>query len=151
MEIKTILVPTDFSEYAAHAYQLALGLAANCTAKVLLFHATSSVPYLAFPESVYYPDIAKMEREMMTEAEKQMTAFATKKGLSPVPIETQVSLGEAVWEICRVAEREHADLIIMGSHGRTGLSHVLLGSVAERVVRHAPCPVLVARLPKQEK
>ena len=50
-----------------------------------------------------------------------------------------------------MAEKEHADLIIMGSHGRTGLSHVVLGSVAERVVRHASCPVLVVRLPQPEK
>jgi universal stress protein A len=57
-------------------------------------------------------------------------------------------MGDAFWEICQAAEREHADLIVMGSHGRTGLAHVLIGSVAERVVRHAPCPVLVARLPR---
>ena len=68
-----------------------------------------------------------------------------------MPVETRVSLGEAAWEICHAAEREHADLIVMGSHGRTGLSHVLLGSVAERVVRHATCPVLVARMPKTEE
>jgi nucleotide-binding universal stress UspA family protein len=150
MEIRTILVPTDFSEYAEHAYQWALGLAGGCKAKVVLFHAVPSTPYLTVPEGVYYLDLEKMKREMITEAEKQLTEFARKKGMSPVPVETRVGVGEAVWEICKLAEREHADLIIMGSHGRTGLSHVFLGSVAERVVRHAPCPVLVARLPKQK-
>lgn len=148
MDIKTILVPTDFSEYAAYAYQWALGLAAVGKAKVILFHATPPIPALAFPESVYYPDLAKLERDMIADAEKQLTEFAAKKGMSAVPVETRVSMGEAVWEICKVAEETHADLIVMGSHGRTGLSHVFLGSVAERVVRHAPCPVLVARLPK---
>ena len=151
MEIKTILVPTDFSEYAEYAYNWALGLAADCKAKVILFHAAPTMSHLAFPVSVYYPDLARMERELIADAEKQVAAFAAKKSTSPVPVETRVSLGEAVWEICHMAEREQADLIVMGSHGRTGLSHVVLGSVAERVVRHAPCPVLVARLPRQEK
>ena len=150
MDIKTILVPTDFSEYAAHAYQWALGLAAACHATVVLFHATPPIPTLAFSESVYYVDLEKMEREMIAEAENRMTEFAGKKGMSVVPVETRVGVGEAVWEICRIAEQEAAHLIIMGSHGRTGLAHVFLGSVAERVVRHAPCPVLVARMPKQK-
>jgi universal stress protein A len=139
LEIKTILVPTDFSEYAAYAYQWALGWADRSKAKVLLFYATPSLPFLAFPESVY---------AMVAEARKQMAAFAAKKGMSTVAVETRVGVGEALWEICKVAEEAHVDLIVMGSHGRTGVSHVLLGSVAERVVRHAPCPVLVARLPK---
>lgn len=151
MEIKTILVPTDFSDPSEHAYKWALGLAADCKAKVILFHATPTMSHLAFPESVYYPDLARMEREMIAEAEKRVGEFVAKKGTSAVPAETRVAVGDAVWEICRAAEREHADLIIMGSHGRTGLSHVLLGSVAERVVRHAACPVLVARLPNPEK
>lgn len=151
MDIKTILVPTDFSDYAEYAYKWALGLAANCNAKVVLFHATPTMSHLAFPESVYYPDLARMEPELIVDAEKRVTEFAAKKGTSSVPVETRVSLGEPMWEICRMAEHEHADLIVMGTHGRTGLSHVVLGSVAERVVRHASCPVLVARLPKQEQ
>lgn len=151
MEIKTILVPTDFSEFAEPAYAWALGLAADCKAKVVLLHVTSSLASLEFPESGYYADLVRMEREMVADAEKRVGEFAAKKGASVVPVETQVTLGDAVSEICRMAERAHADLIIMGSHGRTGLSHVLLGSVAERVVRHAPCPVLVMRLPKGNK
>ena len=151
MEIKTILVPTDFSEFAEHAYNWALGLAADCKAKIVLLHAAPTMSHLAFPESVYYPDMARMERELIADAEKRVAEFATKKGTRPVTVETRVTVGEAVWEICRMAEKEHADLIIMGSHGRTGLSHVVLGSVAERVVRHAPCPVLVARRPEPEK
>jgi len=151
MEMKTILVPTDFSDYAEHAYKWALGLAADCKAKVILCHASPTMSHLAFPESVYYPDLSRMESEMIADAEKRVAEFMVKKGTSAVPVETRVTLGEAVWEICRMAEREHVDLIVMGSHGRTGLSHVVLGSVAERVVRHASCPVLVARMPKQEK
>jgi universal stress protein A len=126
-------------------------LAVDCKAKVVLFHVAPIFSLLAFPESVYYPDLARMEREILADAEKRAAEFVAKKGTSAVSVETRVVLGDAVWEICQAVRREQADLIVIGSHGRTGLSHVFLGSVAERVVRHAPCPVLVARIPQQEK
>jgi universal stress protein A len=148
MQIHTIVVPTDFSEYAAYAFTWALDLATDRKAKIVLVHAAQAISYLAFPESVYVPDLQKMETEMIGDAKKRVEEFAAKQGASTVSLETRVVVGEPVWEICQAATREHADLIVMGSHGRTGLAHVLLGSVAERVVRHAPCPVLVTRLPQ---
>jgi nucleotide-binding universal stress UspA family protein len=151
MEVKTILVPSDFSEYAEHAFTWALGLAEKWGAKVLVIHAAPLFSHLAYPESVYMVDLAKMEQEIVADAEKRLQEFVAKKGASTVTVDTRAVLGDPFWEICQIAEREHADLIVMGSHGRTGLAHVFLGSVAERVVRHAPCPVLVARLPQPAK
>lgn len=148
MQIKTILVPCDFSEHAELAYAWAVGLAEKCDAKVILVHAAQLFTSLGYPESVYLLDLKKMEDEVLTDAEKRLHEFIAKKGASPVAVETRAVSGDPFWEICQTAETEHADLIVMGSHGRTGFAHVLLGSVAERVVRHAPCPVLVARLPK---
>ena len=148
MQIRTILMPTDFSEYAEHAFTWALQMAADWQARLILFHAAAPISPLAFPDSVYLPELRRLEADMLADAEKRMSEFVGKKGSSAVVVETRVVVGEPVYEICQAVEREQADLIIMGSHGRTGLSHVLLGSVAERVIRHASCPVLVARKPK---
>jgi len=148
MQIKTILVPCDFSAYAEQAYTWAIGLAEKWEAKIILVHAAQLFTPLGYPESVYLLDLKKMEDEILADAEKRLKEFVVKKGASPVAVEARAVTGDPFWEICQTAENEHADLIVMGSHGRTGLAHVLLGSVAERVVRHAPCPVLVARVPK---
>ena len=148
MQIKTILVPCDFSEYAEYAFTWALGLAEGWGAKLVLLHAAPLFTHVSYPGEVFLLDFTRIEEELIADAGKRLNEFVAKKGTSTVTIETRTVLGDPFWEICQAAEREPADLIVMGSHGRTGLAHVLLGSVAERVVRHAPCPVLVARLPR---
>jgi universal stress protein A len=143
MQIRTILVPTDFSEYAALTW--ARQMAVDSHAKIVLFHAAVPISPFAFPDSVYLPELRRVEEQMLTDAETRMAECVKKQESSAVVVETRVVVGEPVSEICQAVSREQADLIIMGSHGRTGLAHVLLGSVAERVIRHASCPVLVAR------
>jgi len=100
---------------------------------------------------VYYPpgvmggfDTVQFETSLKEDAERRIREIIARESkVGQLEIQCQVKVGEPFWDICRVAEEEKVDLIVMGSHGRTGLAHVLLGSVAERVVRHAPCPVLV--------
>ncbi len=150
MDIKKILVPCDFSAYAEHALTWAVRLAQpHANAKIVLVYAVPIFSQISYTEIPILLDIPKIEAELVTEGDAQLREFVTTHNTGNVPIETRTMLGDPFTVICRVAEEEHVDLIVLGSHGRTGLSHVFLGSVAERVVRYAPCPVLVARLPQQ--
>lgn len=142
MDIRRILVPFDFSVYSEKALTWALAMAERWRSRVLLLHV---IPRPAYPPMLMGStfDVVEFETRLQADAEARAREVVTQAGHKTVQIDTQVVIGEPFHDICRIAEQEKADLIVMGSHGRTGLSHVLLGSVAERVVRHAPCPVLV--------
>ena len=143
MEIHKILVPLDFSDYSEQALHWAVGLAETWQAQILVLHV---VPRTSYPVMVTGGfDIGDFEAGLRAGVEAQAKEFMAKVQNRGVPIEVRTLVGEPFHDICHTAEHEGSDLIVMGSHGRTGLSHVLLGSVAERVVRHAPCPVLVVR------
>jgi nucleotide-binding universal stress UspA family protein len=103
MQIQTIVVPTDFSEYAEHAFTWALGLATDRKAKIVLVHAVHPTTYYAFPEGVYLTDFAKLEEELIADARKRLVDFVARKGTPGATVETRVVVGEAVWEICQVA------------------------------------------------
>lgn len=143
MNIHTILVPTDFSEYSDKAFAWALEMAEKWGAKLELLHIvpTPSYPPMMIADGGFNP--ADYESSLMADADKQTKEMLKRIDRPGVSIDTQVLVGSPFHDICKIAEQEKSDLIVMGSHGRTGLSHVFLGSVAERVVRHAPCPVLV--------
>lgn len=154
MQVKTILVPFDFSEYAERALSWAVGLAKDGDAKIVLLHVTPPIPAVAAPDALSLGafaqvDVPKMEAAMMEAALRRLQKVAEQQATFAGAIEAKVIMSDPFWGICHTAEQEHSDLIVMGSHGRTGLAHVFLGSVAERVVRHAVCPVLVVRTPKQ--
>jgi nucleotide-binding universal stress UspA family protein len=147
MRLQIILVPCDFSAYAEHAFRWAVGIAENWQAKIVLLHVVPLASHASYSGARFLLDLPKLEAQLIAVAELRLRAVVAKEGTGGVPIETRVILGDPFWDICQAVEREHADLIVMGSHGRTGLAHVFLGSVAERVVRHAACPVLIARRP----
>jgi universal stress protein A len=87
------------------------------------------------------------EKELQAEAESRLQTLAAGQS---VAVETLVVWGSPPVEICRIAQERRVDLIVMGTHGRTGLAHLFIGSVAERVVRYAPCSVLIVRPAKQQ-
>ena len=145
MKIHHILVPTDFSADAEYVLQQALVLAARDTAHVLLLHVLRRCEVM-WLEGVW-PTRAQIMQELQAEVEQRLQAAAAAQ---PLPIETLAVWGNPGTEICRIAKERGTDLIVMSTHGRTGLAHLFIGSVAERVVRHAPCSVLIIRTPQTE-
>jgi nucleotide-binding universal stress UspA family protein len=146
MSPKKILVPTDFSEHAAKALEWALFLAAPEGTPIILFHV---IPRPPDELTRMVAEEKRLEVELRADAEKRLQEITVGK---TVPIETVVFWGgDPSSEICILAERQGVDLIVMGTHGRTGLKRMLIGSVAERTIRHAPCSVLTIRAPREEQ
>lgn len=152
MHLKTVLVPFDFSAYAERALSWAVGVAKDWDAKIILLHAIAPIPAVATADAMSFGasaqvDMPKIEAEMIEDTLQRLKKVAEQQTAFSEEIEEKVIMSDPFWGICHTAEQQHSDLIVIGSHGRTGLAHVFLGSVAERVVRHATCPVLVVRLP----
>jgi len=145
MAAQHFLVPLDFSEYANQALDYAINLASKLGARLTLLHVVQSLPMGGVDMGITLPYtyIEDLEAEI-TESMNDYLRRVTAAGLEG---EVAVVHGVPFHEIIETAKTKQADLIIMGTHGRTGLQHVLLGSVAEKVVRLAPCPVLVVRQP----
>jgi universal stress protein A len=137
LKLKRILVPIDFSKISQKALEYAVPLAKQFEAKITLLHAFEPPPYpMVFPMCEGFP---------IEPLEKELNALA-KKSIEPQFLkEVIVRVGAAFEVITNLARDCEADLIVITTHGHTGLKHVFLGSTAERVVRHAPCPVLVVR------
>ncbi len=140
LAIHTILYPTDFSEHSAHAFRLACSLARDYGARLVVLHVTA-VPTIVYGEGVLPPD----PQELRAAAERQLHRLEVPEG--NVRAERRLVEGDAATEILRVAREVKVDLVVMGTHGRTGLGRLLMGSVAEQVVRQATCPVLTLKTP----
>jgi len=136
---KHILVPTDFGEPADRALDLALDLAPKFGSKVTLLHATWLPPYYyaAYAEGLAWPT-----DELEGQANKELAAAVTKARARYTNVEGTLVSGEPWERILQAVTDRGTDLIVMGTHGRRGLSRVLLGSVAEKIVRLSPIPVL---------
>jgi len=138
-KVRSILVPVDFSKSSLDAVSLALTVARKYKAELTLLHVIETL----HPDLLI--DITQSQRDARVAGHERLgkLADATKKAWPHTGRELRT--GHPVTTITALAKRTNADLIVMGTHGRTGLKRGLLGSVAERVVRHAPCPVLVVR------
>jgi nucleotide-binding universal stress UspA family protein len=145
MTIKRILVPTDFSTHADAALRYAIALATPLGATVGLLHVIED-PLAAgmWASELYSAEIAGLQINLAKDAEERLSRTVAEIA-SSVVTDREVRTGRAAATITEAAAESKADLIVMGTAGRTGLAHVLMGSVAERVVRTAPCPVLTVR------
>jgi nucleotide-binding universal stress UspA family protein len=140
MEIKKILVPVDFSENSAKIVKRSLSFAERWQAQLsFIFVVQSFEDYSGF--FVPHMPVARFEEELLQSAEKKMKEFLGENLPPELQYQSRVVSGDVAEEIIGYAESEGFDLIIMGTHGYKGLEKVLFGSVAERVVKTAPCPV----------
>jgi len=144
LRLQKILHPTDFSDPAREAFRLACALARHYHAEIVILHVAAPPPVVAYGEVVPtvshppgYHDWLWQELRKIQPDDPALT------------VSYQLLEGDAAKEIVKFAQQMGADLIVMGTHGRTGLMHLLMGSVAEEVVRHATCPVLTVRAKRQ--
>jgi nucleotide-binding universal stress UspA family protein len=141
--VKRILCPTDFSDSAAVAERQAAGLAGPLGAEIVFVHVATQAPL--WRESLLTAELLGVFEAQRRWAEDALAKRAEALKAEGVTARGVVKVGAPWQEIVRLATDEHADMIVMGTQGRTGLDRLLLGSVAERVVRNAPCPVLTVR------
>lgn len=138
LTIRRILHPTDFSDLSRPAFELACSLARDFGARLVVCHITPP-PVAAVVEGMVV-DVPAGESEQTRTRLEQVKPTDTS-----IKVVHRLEVGDAVREIIRLADEEKADLIVMGTHGRGGVSRLLMGSVAEGVMRKAPCPVLTLK------
>ena len=152
MNIRSILLPTDFSECGNYALSYAASLARTFKASIICLNVIEPiVPTVGYSGMTEPMPIADIAEQMEDSAERELPKLAECDECAGLNVEEMVAHGEAASEIVRVAKERAVDLIVIASHGRTGLGRILFGSTAEAVVRHAACPVLVVKPPPIEE
>jgi nucleotide-binding universal stress UspA family protein len=150
IDIRHILVPTDFSKHSQNALTYAVAFAEKFGAELHLLYVVQDLS-LFVPDPVaggppFPPPVEQITAAVRTSLDR----LIEENQLRRFPVHAEVREGAPFQEIIVYAREKQIDLIVMGTHGRTGLAHVLMGSVTERVVRKAPCPVLTVRHPEHE-
>ncbi len=147
LKITQILVPIDFSECSKKGLRYAVALAREHKAAITLAYVVPSISMLGEYGGI---DYASLNKEMRESADRELATVVVDEIRGVVPSDTVVRAGSPAGEIVSIAKTLPADLIVISTHGRTGLKHAFMGSVAERVVQTAPCPVLVVRERERE-
>ena len=150
MEIKKILAPTDFSDYAKGGVDYAIEFASQFKADLILLHVVAEELFAIMGEGTTVYPVDEMMQDRRNEMQEFVSQSVRPRLGAGATVKEIVSLGSPFVKIVETAKNEGADLIVMSTHGRTGLSHLLIGSVTERVVRNAMCPVVSIRPSKHE-
>jgi nucleotide-binding universal stress UspA family protein len=148
--LRRLLVPVDFSPHSEQALRYAAALADKFGAELFLLHVFQDLTIYQTEVVSGAPPIVPPVEQLTASARGEMARLVREKKLDRFPTHTEIVEGGPVEEIVDYAKEKNIDLIVMGTHGRGWLAHVLMGSVAEKVVRKAPCPVLTVRLKEHE-
>lgn len=148
ISLKTILVPSDFSECSEAAVRYGRALASAFQARLHLLHVVQDPYTQPWAAEAFPAPIGDLLEQWQTQAGNRLAAVVPESERANVVVATLI--GSPFFEILRYAAEQSVDLIVIGTHGRGPIGHMLLGSVAEKVVRRAPCPVLTVRHPQHE-
>ena len=140
-----ILVPTDFSAPSDAALEYARNVATQFGASLHLLHVVEDPYRSAYAAEVYIPEVEGLRDELVSNAISRLEDRLYQRDVTELRVKADAVIGTPAWSIVEYAAANGIDLIVMGTHGRGGMAHLLMGSVAERVVRTAPCPVLTVR------
>ena len=149
-QVTTILVPTDFSDASESALRYGKGMARAFGASLHVVHVMEDLLAHAWAAEVYVASMPQLRDEIEKESRQRLGTLLTEVERAELRAETALLAGNPFLEIVRYAKAHNIDLIVMGTHGRGPIAHMLLGSVAEKVVRKSPCPVLTVREAQHE-
>ena len=150
VKMKTILHPTDFSDSSTYALGYAIALAKEFEAKLCILHVVEDVSTALYFEPYQTPSPMQIMTDIENHARKALEQVLPPEVQGTITTEYAIRRGAPFLEIIRCAKEIGADVIVCGTHGRTGLKHLIFGSVAENVVRKSSCPVLSVRHPKHK-
>ena len=151
LPVKKILCPTDFSEPSYAALKVADEMAVHFTAELLLVHVVTPIPVIPVHDDPSGFNLPMYEKEMEASAGKSLRQVAEERISKAIRCRTIVIQGDPAGRIVRIAEEETVDIIIIATHGLTGWRKFMFGSVTEKVIRMAGCPVLSIRIAAEEK
>ena len=151
LPIKKICCPTDFSDPSYEALDIANEMALHFKAQLLLVHVVTPIPVIPIHDDPTSFNLPLYEKEMETGALKALRQIREEKVPAPITARAVVVQGDAATRIVRLAEDEDADMIVIATHGFTGWKKVMFGSVTEKVIRLASCPVLSVRASRSLK
>jgi len=150
LTLKTVLVPTDFSDASESALRFGKAMAEKFGASLHVVHVMEDLLAHAWAAEVYVSSMPQLRDEIEKESRQRLGTLLTDDERKALRAETALLAGNPFLEIIRYAKAHNVDLIVMGTHGRGPIAHMLLGSVAEKVVRKSPCPVLTVREAQHE-
>ena len=150
LPINKIVCPTDFSEPSYEALKTGVEMADHFSSELILVHVVTPIPFIPIHDDPSSFNLPLYEKEMEASAQKSLNEVFKEKIPSSVNGRTMVMQGDPATQIVRLADNEHAEMIIIATHGLTGLRKFMFGSVTEKVIRFANCPVLSIRVSASE-